>query len=103
MTSISAGLDAATNAFDVVASISEPIEGLGDKVDVTVKASVPLATGALLVPASSLVVRDDGTTSVRVMREGAVETVVVTIIATTGQTTAVAAPGLAEGDLVVVT
>ncbi len=101
--SISSGLDATTNGYDVVAAVSEPIEGLGDKVDVTVKASVPLATGALLVPSTALVVRDDGTTTVGVLRDGAVTMVVVTVIATAGQNSAVTSSDLAEGDAVVVT
>jgi multidrug efflux system membrane fusion protein len=101
--SISSGLDATTNEYDVVASVSEPIEGLGDKVDVTVKASVPLATGALLVPSTALVVRDDGTTTVAVLREGVVVAVVVTVIATAGQNSAVSSLDLAEGDAIVVT
>jgi peptidoglycan hydrolase-like protein with peptidoglycan-binding domain len=101
--SISSGLDATTNEYDVVAVVSDPIEGLGDKVDVTVKASVPLATGALLVPSTALVVRDDGTTTVGVLKDGVVTTVVVTVIATAGQNSAVSSSDLSEGDAVVVT
>jgi multidrug efflux pump subunit AcrA (membrane-fusion protein) len=101
--SISSGLDATTNEYDVVASVFEPIEGLGDKVDVTVKASVPLATAALLVPSTALVVRDDGTTTVNVVKDGVVAAVVVTVIATAGQNSAVNSADLAEGDAVVVT
>jgi peptidoglycan hydrolase-like protein with peptidoglycan-binding domain len=101
--SISSGLDATTSEYDVVAAVSDPIEGLGDKVDVTVKASVPLATGALLVPSTALVVRDDGTTTVRVVKDGVMTTVVVTVIATAGQNSAVSSSDLAEGDTVVTT
>ena len=101
--SISSGLDATTSRYNVVAAVSEPIEGLGDKVEVTVKASVPLATGALLVPSTALVVRDDGTTTVAVLKDGVVTHVVVTVIATAGQNSAVNSADLAEGDAVVVT
>ena len=101
--SISSGLDATTQEYDVVAVVSEPIEGVGDKVEVTVKASVPLATGALLVPSTALVVRDDGTTTVAVLKDGVVANVVVTVIATAGQNSAVSSADLAEGDAIVVT
>jgi peptidoglycan hydrolase-like protein with peptidoglycan-binding domain len=101
--SISSGLNAATSKYDVVAAFSDPIQGLGDKVDVTVKASVPLATGALLVPSTALVVRDDGTTTVAVLKNGVVTAVVVKVVATAGQNSAVTSSGLAEGDAVVVT
>lgn len=101
--SISSGLDATTSAYNVVASVTDPIEGVGDKVDVTVARAVSLASATLLVPATSLVMRDDGTTTVGVVRDGIVTNVAVTVIATAGTNTAVDAPGLAEGDVVVVT
>jgi len=99
--SISSGLDATTSEYEVVAAVSDPIEGVGDKVEVTVKASVPLATAALLVPSTALVVRDDGTTTVAVLKDGVVTNVVVTVIATAGQNSAVSSASLAEGDQVV--
>jgi multidrug efflux pump subunit AcrA (membrane-fusion protein) len=70
---------------------------------VTVARAVSLASATLLVPATSLVMRDDGTTTVGVVRDGIVTNVAVTVIATAGTNTAVDAPGLAEGDVVVVT
>ncbi len=101
--SVSSGLDSTTSAYGARALLSEAVAGLGDKVDVTVKASVPLATGALLVPSTALVKRDDGTTVVRVVRDGSRTDVPVTVVATASQKTAVDAPGLAEGDNVIVT
>jgi peptidoglycan hydrolase-like protein with peptidoglycan-binding domain len=101
--SISSGLDSTTSAYAVVAAVTDPIEGVGDKVEVTVAGTVPLASGALVVPAASLVMRDDGTTTVGVLRDGNVANVAVTVIATAGNNTAVEASGLAEGDVVVVT
>jgi peptidoglycan hydrolase-like protein with peptidoglycan-binding domain len=101
--SISSGLDTTTSAYDVVASVADPLEGVGDKVEVTVAGSIPLASAALLVPATSLVMRDDGTTTVGVLRDGIVTNVAVTVIATAGSSTAVEASGLAEGDVIVVT
>ena len=96
--SISSGLDASTGAYAARAVLSGEAPGVGDKVDVTVKASVPLASDALLVPSTALVKRDDGTTIVRVVRDGGLVDVPVSVVATTNQQTAVTSDGLAEGD-----
>jgi hypothetical protein len=101
--SISSGLDSSTSAYDVVAAVTDPIDGVGDKVDVTVTGSVPLATGELLVPSTALVARDNGTTTVGVLKDGVVTNVVVTVIATAGRNSAVSSSDLSEGDAVVVT
>jgi len=101
--SISAGLDSTTGEYAATALLDEPVEGLGDKVDVTVKASIPLAADALLVPPAAIVKRDDGTTVVRAIRDGGLVYVPVTVRATTGQSTAVDSDDLAVGDNVAVT
>jgi hypothetical protein len=50
----------------------------------------------------ALVVRDDGTTSVRVVKNGELTGVDVTVLGTSAQSTAVESDGLTEGDIVAV-
>ncbi len=99
---VSAGIDAETQTYEVTAIVSEAIPVTGDKVEVPVSLAVPIATDSLLVPSEALVVRDDGTTSVRVDRSGELSWVAVTVLGTSGQSTAVASDDLAEGDVVAV-
>jgi multidrug efflux system membrane fusion protein len=99
---VSDSLDATSQTYAVTAVIADPIPVTGDKLDVSVSFTVPIATNALLVPPKALIVRDDGTTSVRVVKNDELTWVDVTVLGTSGQSTAVESDGLTEGDIVAV-
>lgn len=102
VTFVAAGIDADTTTYEVTATLTEPVELSGDRLDVTVSATIPLVADSLLVPPRAIVVRDDSGTSVQAVRDGAVVFVPVTVVAISGQLTAITAEGLAAGDVVVV-
>jgi peptidoglycan hydrolase-like protein with peptidoglycan-binding domain len=102
VTLVAAGIDADTTTYAVTATLLDSIDLSGDKLDVTVSATIPLVTDALLVPPRAIVVRDDIGASVEVVRDGVVVSVPVTVLATSDQRTAVASTGLAVGDIVAV-
>ncbi len=99
---VSAGIDASSQTYGVTAVFAESLPVTGDMVEVSVSLSVPIATDALLVPPKALIVRDDGTTSVRVIESGGLVWVDVTVLGTAEQLTAVKSDDLVEGDLVAV-
>jgi peptidoglycan hydrolase-like protein with peptidoglycan-binding domain len=102
VTLVAAGIDADTTTYAVTATLTDSVGVSGDKLDVTVSATIPLVTDALLVPSRAIVVRDDIGASVEVVRDGVVVSVPVTVLATSGQSTAVRSSGLAAGDVVAV-
>ena len=99
---VAASLDSSTGTYAVTALFPDPLAVTGDKIDVSVTLVVPLVTNALLVPPEAIVVRDDGTTTVRVVKGGELVPVTVSVLGSAGQLTAVSSGDLTETDTVAV-